>query len=366
MKPIIYKTRPRINGKVNFVDAYTSAIPELFFIQNPKIKKGTVEAKDKLQKFLLKTKFPERWIYFQEDNILVRSLDEKNYFKLRTSRNKNLISHQEQTQFRNLSVGIAGLSVGSCILSSIVISGGPKQIKIADFDTLEITNLNRIRAKLKDIGKNKIQIAAKEIWELDPDAELGLYEHGITEQNLKEFLAGKPKLNIFIDEMDSIPLKIQSRFLCKKLKIPVIMATDNGDSVILDVERYDLEPKREIFHGLLGKINPENLKNLTYNEWLSLATKIVGGEYLTTNMQESLLQIGKKLPAVPQLGAIASVAGAATCLVLRRIASKKNMPSGRYIISLEEKIIPNYFSKFNIKQRNKTTNKFKLNFGKKI
>lgn len=362
MKPIIYKTKPKLNTKFNFVDAFTPALPEIFFIQNPQLKKDNPETKKQLNFFLKNTTFTDRWIYYKEDNILIRSLDEKYYFKLRTSRNKNLITEQEQNNFRNLSIGIAGLSVGSCVLSALVISGGPKYIKIADFDTLEVTNLNRIKAKLKDIGKNKIQIAAKEVWELDPDAQLTLFENGITKKNLKNFLSNKPKLDIFIDEMDNLPLKIQSRFLCRKLKIPVIMATDNGDSVLLDIERFDLEPKREIFHGLIGKIKPNSLDNITYNDWLKLATKIVGGEYLTTSMQDSLTQIGKSIPAVPQLGAIASVAGAAISLALRRIASQLDMPSGRYLISLEEKIIPDYFSIKAKKFRKRKTQEFKLNF----
>jgi hypothetical protein len=358
MKPLIYKNRPSLRGKVNFVDAYTSAVSELFFLENPGLKKTTPDGAYKLEKFLKTNQTKESWVYYPDQTTLVRMVNEKDYFKLRTARNRNLITEKEQLLFRNMSVGIAGLSVGSCILSTITISGGPQKIKIADFDTLEITNLNRIRAKLSDVGKNKIHVAAREVWDLDPFAKLILFDKGVNEKNLKNFLLAKPKLDVFIDEMDSLPLKISARFLCKHYKIPVVMATDNGDSVILDIERFDLEPKRKIFHGLLGNATPKLFESLDYKKWLSLATKIVGPEYLTPKMQSSLLEIGKNLPAVPQLGATAGIAGAAICLALRNISNNYPMASGRYVISLEEKLVAGYTNKKNTAFRKKQTKKF--------
>ena len=58
------------------------------------------------------------------------------------------------------------------------------------------------------------------------------------------------------------------------------MATDNGDNIILDVERFDLEPERPILHGLIGDVKPDDFKTMNYEEWLKLATKIVGFENL--------------------------------------------------------------------------------------
>jgi len=59
-------------------------------------------------------------------------------------------------------------------------------------------------------------------------------------------------------------------------------------------------------------------------------------------MQDSLLEIGRLIAAVPQLGSTASIAGSAIAFAARRIANNQEMPSGRYIFSLEEKLIPNY------------------------
>jgi len=356
--PTIYKSKPKLNSKTRVVEAYKSALEELFFLSNPKFKKNSPQSKALLKKFIQTSKTKDVWIYYKDQNTVVHTINELAYFKLRTARNKNIITEKEQLNFRNLSVGIAGLSVGSCILAGIVTSGGSKNIKIADFDTLEITNLNRIKAKLTDIGSDKTTIAAKEVWNLDPFAKLTLYSEGLTQKNLKEFILKTPKLNVFIDEMDSIPMKVQARLICKANKIPVVMATDNGDTVILDIERFDQEPKRKIFHGTIKDTDLKNLDSLTYKEWLKIATQIVSPKHLTPEMQNSLLLIGKELAGVPQLGAIASVAGAAVCFVLRRIANKQAMPSGRYTISLEEKLVPNYNNATQKSLRNKQTESF--------
>lgn len=143
--------------------------------------------------------------------------------------------------------------------------------------------------------------------------------------------------------MDSLELKILSRFICRKNKIPVLMATDNGDNVILDVERFDLEPERKILHGFLGEdIKPEDFKISSYGQWLELANRIVDMRNLTSRMRESVSAIGKEIAAVPQLGSTASIAGAAVAYAIRKIANRQNMPSGRYFISLDEILNPRF------------------------
>ena len=114
------------------------------------------------------------------------------------------------------------------------------------------------------------------------------------------------------------------------------MATDNGDNVLLDVERFDLEPERPIFHGLVEEKEVLGASNLSYVDWVKLVTKIVDPSYLPQKMIESVSEIGKTVAAIPQLGPTAAVAGAAMAYAVRKIANNQEMPSGRYVINLEE------------------------------
>ncbi len=359
VQPTILTDKADVPPGATLIESFDSSLKELFFIRNPHLKKPMPEAQEPLQAFLANHGIPEIWIYYPSRNVVLHTVAEKEYLELRTARNKNIILESEQIAYRNLSVGIAGLSVGSAVIRSIVLTGGPQRIKIADFDTLEISNLNRLNASIFDLGKNKTQIAADYVWSLDPFADLVLFEQGMTVENMSDFLSGNPKLDIFIDEMDSIDLKIKSRLMARELHIPVVMATDNGDGIILDVERFDEESERPIFHGLIDDLDPEHLGAIDYKTWLKLATRIVGFEYLPPRMQESIVSIGKVIAGVPQLGTSAEIAGAAISLVLRRIASKLSMPSGRYMISLEEKLIPGYMDPEAQEARRVATEQFK-------
>jgi hypothetical protein len=362
-KPLVYKSASELPENTTIVEAYQGSREELFFIENPSKKKGMDGVEQALSSYLDTTKHEEVWVYYPWKQTAVHTVSEELYYKLRTSRNRFVITDEEQKAYRDTFVGIAGLSVGSAILSALVISGGPKSFKIADFDTIEITNLNRLNADLLDVGENKTHVAAKRAWALDPFAGIELWENGITKETLEKFILD-PKLDIFIDEMDSIDLKIAGRLIAKTNKIPVLMATDNGDGVILDVERFDLESDREIFHGLLADTDISDLSNLTYRDWLMLATKIVGPEYLTGHMQQSIVSIGKTIPSVPQVGTSATMAGSAMAFAIRKIRSGESMPSGRYVINLEEKLIPDFMSEASIKSREDNTQKFKEGFKK--
>ena len=160
-KPCIYSRKEDIPPGAQFIDAFERGLMELFYVNNPNLKKGMPEGEKPLRKFMLDNNHRDIWIYYPWNNKAVRCVPEDLYFKLRTARNKNIITEDEQIHYRNAKVGIAGLSVGSTILSALVMSGGPKVLKIADFDLIEITNLNRINAKLTDVGMNKTVVAAR-------------------------------------------------------------------------------------------------------------------------------------------------------------------------------------------------------------
>lgn len=364
-KPIIYTDKNSVPKDLVEIDAYTSALGELFSLAHPHLKSSMPGVREQQAAYVEEQQklIPPIWVHYPWAGKVVRSVPEDLYFKLRTARNKEVITLDEQDKYRALTVGVAGLSVGSAVVSALVMSGGPKQIKIADFDVLEATNLNRIRGTLLDIGSEKTDIAARNVWELDPFANLDLYPEGLTEENVERFLS-EPKLDVFVDEMEAINFKILSRIIAKKNGTPVLMATDNGDGILLDIERFDLEPERPIFHGLIGEMTVDEVKNLDYRQWLRLATKIVGPEYLTPHMQSSILSIGKTIPSVPQLGASATVAGAAVSYAIRALAAGRPLPSGRHVISFEERLMPDFMQPAQVQAREEQTRAFKAAFEK--
>lgn len=354
-KPKFYRLKSALPKGTKTIDAVPSALGELFFIENPQVSKSDPRAKPLLKAFLAEKRSVEGlWVYYPWLQTAVRVPPEDVYYRLRTARNRDLITEEEQSAYRAAVVGVAGLSVGSAMVASLVATGGPKHMKIADPDFVEITNLNRMRATLIDIGRNKAEVATEQAWEIDPFADIEILNKGISDTVLKDFLSKKPALDVFVDEMDDIAMKVAVRFACRAARIPVVMATDNGDSIIVDIERFDLEPKRPLFHGRVH-LEPAALKNMTRSQFIALSTQIIDPTYFTTRQQQSILGIGKRLSGVAQIATAATIAGAAISFVVRRIASGADMPSGRYSMGCEQTFIPNYDSASEKKARKRNT-----------
>ena len=177
---------------------------------------------------------------------VIHYLPDEVHQELRTARNKNLITKEEQEKFYNYTVAIAGLSVGSHPALAIATMGGAKKIKIADADEVSGPNLNRLRYDCSTLGKNKAHLVASHIFQLNPYGEVEIYDNGVTAENMDAFLSGA---DVVIEEVDFLPMKIMLREAARKKGIPLIMATDNGDGVIVDVERYDIDPALRYFNG---------------------------------------------------------------------------------------------------------------------
>ncbi|MDO8655244.1 MAG: ThiF family adenylyltransferase, partial [bacterium] len=184
LKPRIFKRRQDVPRGAEIVEIFQQTLKELFVIQHPSLKNAYSEKDAVFQNFVRRYKDADAWIYYPWSKKAVHTLSENLYFSVRTARNRNIITAQEQLRYRNMAVGIAGLSVGSAILSALVMSGGPKRLKIADFDVVEISNLNRIRAKLAEVGTSKAEVAARNTWDVDPFALISLYAAGLNKDNI--------------------------------------------------------------------------------------------------------------------------------------------------------------------------------------
>lgn len=349
------------------IDTYDGQLKELFVLDNPSLHIQP-EKRDAAFEPYRKEHYGNKpewqagtWAYLPWRHTLLHILDDAGYQQVRTARNKNLITDKEQKTFYNSVIGVAGQSVGNSCALSIVQTGGGKHMRIADPDTLELTNLNRIRGSIAEITNLKVKMTARQIYELDPYAKLELFKDGITEENIEAFFDGPPKLDIVIDEIDDLGLKIRMRQEAKKRGIPVVMATDNGDSGILDIERHDLDKDVPFFHGRAGKDIADRVLNKDLP--LPVVGKIIGEELVgydiaEPSMQDSLLQIGKSIPTWPQLGTAAALNGAIVAVAVRKILTRQPVVSNRANISVPQWLVPNYMSEEQIEGRKKKTKEF--------
>lgn len=320
-----FENLKKTNPNVQFVDAFERQIKELFFIENHDYigeEKEKVYLTEDFSKYKEKNKEKYVYAFYPWNNHVVKTVQKEAYFILKTNRNQDLITATEQELFRNYRVGVFGMSVGSNIAFVLTQAGISNQITIADFDDLDTTNLNRILAGLHQVGLNKTVVASQHIYEDNPFAEINTLENGISIENL-EVLLRDHKIDCVIEEIDDIGMKIQTRLLALKYKIPVIMITDNGDGVVLHIERYDLG-HTEIFDQtqkywedrLNGK---ENFSKQEAGD--IIINNIVGGiDKVDPKMIASVQRVFKKeLVSWSQLGSAAILGGVVATYALKKI-----------------------------------------------
>ena len=301
-----------------------------------------------------------RWVYFPWRYLAAHILPEDDYYRVRTARNQNLITKEEQEKFYEATIGIGGLSVGSSVAFAIALSGGGKHMKLADMDRLALSNTNRVLAGADRLGMLKVEMAARTIYEINPYAEIELYSDGLAPENIEEFFSG---LDIVIDELDNLAVKYLIREQAKKHHIAVVMAADNGDNAVVDVERYDLDPQPDFFHGRLDEVSYEILKGLDKFSIGRMITKHIGPENVTERMQQSLVEMGKTIVSWPQLGGAALINGAAVAFCVRKILNGHPLEMNRALVSLDEKFVPGHNSVEAANHRKKISEDFAKGFG---
>jgi hypothetical protein len=274
------------------------------------------------------------WAYYPWSQRLVHLLDEEEFVEVRTNRNRYKITKEEQDLLKSKKIGIVGLSVGQSIALTLAIERTCGELRLADFDTAELSNLNRIRTGTFNLGINKAVIAAREIAEIDPYIKVIIFNDGLHAGNMEEFFTGKGKLDLFIEVCDGLNVKIESRYKAREHGIPVVM--DTNDRGMLDVERFDTEPERAILHGLAEGLNPENIKDLTNEQKIPYILKMIGAETISTRLKASMLEVEQSINTWPQLASSVTLGGALTTDVSRRILLDQFHDSGRYYIDLEE------------------------------
>jgi hypothetical protein len=273
------------------------------------------------------------WFFYPWSARLVHVLPPDELRQVRTDRNRYKITAEEQERLRGARVGVVGLSVGNAVAVTCALEGIGSRFRIADFDTLSLSNLNRLRAGVHELGLPKTVVAARQMLEVDPYLEIEPYPAGITRDNVDAFLLEGGRLDLLIEECDDLFVKVMVRERARLHRIPVLMETcDRG---LLDVERFDREPERPILHGLIGDVAAERLRGLPTREKVPYVLAILDGERMSARMAASLPEVKESLSSWPQLASSVAVGGGVAADLARRILLDQHTESGRYYVDVE-------------------------------
>ncbi|MEU8637265.1 ThiF family adenylyltransferase [Amycolatopsis sp. NPDC048633] len=274
------------------------------------------------------------WAWYPWSGRLVHVLPREEFRLVRTDRNRGRIERPEQRRLFGKRIGIIGLSVGNSAALTFALEGIGGAYKLADFDDFGLSNLNRLRGGVHDLGVNKAVLSARQMYEIDPYLDIEIQRDGLNPDTIEEFFRGG--IDLLVEECDTPWVKIAAREYARDLGIPVVM--DCNDRGMLDVERFDTEPDRPLLHGLLGDVKSVDLLDLEPRAKVELILAMVDAGRISPELAASFGELGRTLSSWPQLASGVALGGALCGEAARRILLGRPCESGRFYTDLGEQL----------------------------
>lgn len=133
-----------------------------------------------------------------------------------TQINLSQIGRKGQLQLQHAKVLVVGLGGLGCPAALYLAAAGVGTIGLADFDTVEASNLHRqILFREEDIGRSKAHVAAEQLKALDPAIQTVVHDHGIDGENAARII---DSYDIVLDCCDNFPTRDQVAAVCRRAK----------------------------------------------------------------------------------------------------------------------------------------------------
>lgn len=141
-------------------------------------------------------------------------------------RNLGAISQEEQALLGTKTVFVAGCGgLGGHVLD-MLLRLGVGNIRCADGDCFDVTNLNRqLLSGIDTLGRNKALVAAAHAERVNPQVHLRATDCFITPGNVSELLSG---CDAVIDALDSVPARRLLKGGADELGIPYVYGAVQG------------------------------------------------------------------------------------------------------------------------------------------
>lgn len=138
----------------------------------------------------------------------------------------NGFGEEGQAKLKRAKVFIAGVGGLGSVTATYLAAAGVGVIRIVDHDKVELSNLNRqILHRDEDIGKKKVDSAAKRLKSINPEVKIEAVAEKMTEATISELVTG---FDLIVDAMDNLP----TRYLLNKIaidkEIPFFHGAVNG------------------------------------------------------------------------------------------------------------------------------------------
>lgn len=169
-----------------------------------------------------------------------------------------LLGEDAMTKLADTHIAVFGVGgVGSYAAEALVRSGVGK-ITLIDFDTIDITNINRqAPALLSTVGQAKVEVMKNRLLDINQDLEITIFNAKYTAENSEEFFADI--FDYVVDAIDIITSKIHLITECKKRNIPILSAMGMGNKI--DPTRIKVADLYKTHMCPLAKVMRKELKD---------------------------------------------------------------------------------------------------------
>lgn len=190
------------------------------------------------------------------------------------SRTEMLIGNDGLNELKNKKVAIFGIGgVGTFVAEGLARSGVGNFVLIDD-DDICVTNINRqIHATISTVGKSKVDVMKDRILDINPGAEIKIYQKLYNSESADELLCSS--YDYVIDAIDMVSSKLHLIEICNEMNIPIISAMGAGNKInptkfeVSDIYKTSICPLARVMRKELKKRGIEKLK-VVYSKELPL------------------------------------------------------------------------------------------------
>ena len=131
------------------------------------------------------------------------------------------LTERERHILESAKVGIAGAGGLGSNVAMLLVRAGMKKLVIADFDTVNESNLNRQFFFRRQLGEKKIDALAANLLQIEPELALELHDAQLTVDNADLVFAG---CQIIVEAFDSAESKAMLLHALLPLGKPIVSA----------------------------------------------------------------------------------------------------------------------------------------------
>lgn len=211
------------------------------------------------------------------------------------SRTEALIGKENQEKLKRSKVAVFGVGGVGSYAVEVLARAGIGHLVLIDYDTYDITNINRqLGALHSTIGKYKVDVMKERILDINPEAIVETYKP--EELNGEEVDIVNFTYDYVVDAIDTMANKIKLIEKCKKENVKIITMTGAGNK--LDATKFEVADIYKTSVCPVCKILRKELKNRGIKQLKVVYSKEVPVKQLT---EENVLGSISYVPSVAGL-----------------------------------------------------------------